>query len=59
VTPRVLLQIADSGDEISYSGGAVAYLPKSEAVSITEFVRNWEADRSPARGIDTSNTQRP
>ena len=39
--------------------GAVAYLPKSEAVSVTEFVRNWDADGNPARGIETSNTQRP
>ena len=23
---------------------SVAYLPKSEAVSVTEYVRNWEAD---------------
>jgi len=28
--------------------GAVAYLPKSEAVSVTAFVRNWEADGSGA-----------
>ena len=43
--------------------GAVAYLPKSEAVSITEFVRRWEADGKPARietsNMQTSNMQRP
>jgi len=39
--------------------GAIAYLPKSEAVSVTEFVRNWTADGNPAPALEASNIQRP
>lgn len=38
--------------------GAVAYLPKSEAVSVTEFVRNWAADGNSERGIETPTERR-
>jgi CheY-like chemotaxis protein len=38
--------------------GAVAYLPKSEAVSVTEFVRNWAAEGNPERGIETPTERR-